>query len=259
MRRVYLSGENYFFDKKSQYDWLALKTYWGLRYQRGRSKLTIMPFYQYHLAGSNAWSASKKTVKNRTFKMSTTASALGLAMNYEYHWLPQVKLGTYIEGSEKRSRVVSKKYSEAGWNFQETLYAFYQPSSQNNFSLNITAKQFRPKQWSKNGVTNPNRYHELGFGVSWQHHWQGLYGTMSEVSYQQSKRNYSGAFLDFEHSGYFSRSDKTSHFSLTVWNPKLEVQGFTPKFKFTQYNNHSSHYWADREKRSFFVYFDRKF
>lgn len=253
---THISGTSYYPDKQSQHDHAFGRSYLGWQYQNARSSLSVLPFYQFQLAGRAEF--DDNAPKQRRLGLDMLAHAAGVQISAAHQF--NARTGGYVSAEYHRSRYRPQEQAERhnGGHTHLSAGAAYRPDTRHTFSLHIGRQQFAPANAWLDGQRNNAAYTRLSAGLGWQAHWPQLGGLHSHIQTAFAQRRHRGEALN-EHFRRQPQRNLEHSFSAALAHDKISWRQFTPKLVWQQNRTRSSHAWAARRQQQWFVELNRRF
>ncbi|PJO77102.1 DUF560 domain-containing protein [Neisseria brasiliensis] len=251
-----ISGTSYYLDKKSQYDHAFGRSYLGWYYQNARSSLSVLPFYQAQLAGSNEF--ADKPTDEHTLNMNMFAHAVGVQTAWSHRITP--RLQAYASGELYRQsyRPQQKSTYYDGRHAQLFGSLAYQLGANDLVFAGYGNGTFRPKHTQIDGRTNHTAHTRHSLSAGWFAAWPTLGGLASRLRAGYTDRRYKGRVFNTDFTPERQRNKET-FFSASLAHPKISYHGIMPRLTFEHSRTRSTHKWAEQKQSRLFVELEKSF
>lgn len=254
--RSHFGGTSYYFDKKSQYDSAFGRAYLGWQFQNAQTALSILPFYQWQLAGSSE--RPERPQREQTFKTDMLGHAVGVQTAWSSHLTPRLQSHLSAELYRQHYRPSEKALRQNGRHGSLFASSAYRLTPQHNVFAGIGAGIFRPERQTVGGQANNQAYTRYSLNGGWSAVWPQAGGLNSRVRVSVARKQYRHQALNSNFQWQPQRNLEI-RYSLSLAHPKLSLHGFTPKLIWENERIRSSHRWAERKQQRLFVEIEKQF
>lgn len=249
-------GTSYYFAKKSQYDHAFGRAYLGWQHQSAKQTVSVLPFYQWQLAGSNEF--DEKPLKNKTLAMNMLSHALGAQITAARQHSPRWGSSVSAELYRQNHRSHDKAQRHNGRHIQLAAGLRVQLAPSQAVLLHVGQQQFKPQQREWSGRLNNAAYSRHSLGMAWQAHWRKMGGLQTHFQAAIAQRKYKGSALN-EDFLWQTQRNRERTFSASVAHDKVKWAGFAPKLIWEYSRTKSTHAWANRQQKQFLMEWNRQF
>lgn len=249
-----LNGTSYYFDRKSQHDNASGRVYMGWQWQDWRNTLTLLPFYQARLAGSEDFRT--KPLRSRRFLPYMASHAVGAQARFIRTLSPRWQAHFSLEGYRQFYRESRRARRYDGWQANTFASLTYRASPTTTLFTNIQHSRLMPKnRFRSSGRINNAAYHRNKIGVGWRQYWANLGGLESSLSVSYRQTRYRGTASSTD----ITQKNRELSYSLALSHKRWEIAGFEPSLNVQYSRTRSNVPWSERKRTQFFIELERHF
>ena len=254
-----LSGNNYYFSRYSAYDSAYARIGAGWLWQDAKQRWSVLPFYQFQLSGTDNW-GSRRVQDNHTLRMHIWAHAYGLRGEYRRNIGRRWQADFAVEAYRQHYRMQEQALRYDGLYAAQNAALAWRASARDTVYGGVFANQAYPKRKVLSGSENNAAYRRYGIQAGWIHDWS-LASLSTRLHGSAAYRRFKGQALNVTPEGFplLPRRDREYQYGLAIWKRNFAPWGWLPKLNIGRQQTRSTHTWANRRSKQFFVEVERQF